>query len=91
MDCDRTHRKITKLDNFIVFAQNLFCPAVMLGTFFLAVFVYVTAEPYALCTRSQVRFSLRFEFQLGHVIIIRANKCSKSSELKGQFLMLKVI
>ena len=30
-DCDRMQNKITKLDNFIVFTYNLFCPGILLG------------------------------------------------------------
>ena len=31
MECDRMQSKITKLDNFIVFEHNFFCPDIMLG------------------------------------------------------------
>ena len=54
-DCDITQSKITKLNNFIVFTHNFFCPGILLGyvdqaTFFQTVFVYMTAESYALCS-----------------------------------------
>ena len=30
-DCDITQSKITKLNNFIVFTHNFFCPGILLG------------------------------------------------------------